>query len=443
MPRAEEMTWEGEPNYRWSRTYKGTRYRITCKEMGCTAWTKEASRPAANDWWRKKRAEIDGVQDVEPGSPQAKIQVLEDFIGRPITSKNDASLALAQFVETYAGGNIPPDMLQMAMGQTKLEAIEKTVKALIQPPETPKEKTIGYQAERWWMTEQDRVRERKLTDSRATMNRTCLNHFKDWIGATSSVEAINEDKWEDFYSFLVNQERWESDYCDRIMGTAKRFVTYLWEKRKIELPRNLDKFAFESEKGEIEIFTDKELQALNRVIEGQSRLHFLLMLNCAFLAKDINDLRHEEVNWTEGTITRKRSKGKRKMNVPTVTYKLWDETFALLKQWRSKDAEIVLLTNTGKRWIIEHKGEVGNWHRSDSVSSCLRNTYMKRAGVKHAPSCLRATAASKLGSHPIYRTYAQEFLGHAPKTVAETYYVKPTREQLFDALAWLKTALGV
>jgi hypothetical protein len=70
----------------------------------------------------------------------------------------------------------------------------------------------------------------------------------------------------------------------------------------------------------------------------------------------------------------------------------------LLKEYRSQDAERVLLTTTGLPWIEESQDEDGTYHRSDKVASCFKY-WMGRAKVKRAPKALRATAASKLGEH--------------------------------------------
>ena len=63
----------------------------------------------------------------------------------------------------------------------------------------------------------------------------------------------------------------------------------------------------------------------------KTKLYLLLMLNCGMYQNDIAELLDEEVNWKNGTITRARSKT-RDRNGPVVTYKLWPETFALLKK---------------------------------------------------------------------------------------------------------------
>ena len=155
--------------------------------------------------------------------------------------------------------------------------------------------------------------------------------------------------------------------------------------RLIELPRNLDSKAlsFQLPPPEIEVFADDELAHLYAVVKGQSRLHFLLMLGAGFTAKDISDLHPAEVDWTEGTISRRRSKTRRHADAPTVTYKLWPQTFALLREHRSVSPDAVLLSPNGERWVAD-KPHDGVYARSDKVAAALRY-WMKKAKVQHAP----------------------------------------------------------
>jgi hypothetical protein len=122
-----------------------------------------------------------------------------------------------------------------------------------------------------------------------------------------------------------------------------------------------------------------------------------------------------------------------------VRYKLWSRTFALLRQYRSDHPERVLLTTTRRPWIEERHD--GKYHRSDKVASCVKY-WLKKAGVKHPPKALRATAATRLGEHAHYKFYAQYFLGQSPRTVADKHYVRPSDTEFFEALAWLEKILG-
>jgi len=57
MPTVELMSWVTDQK-RWLKWYKGKMYSRSTRQLG-TDPTKEASRKAANEWWREKQAEID------------------------------------------------------------------------------------------------------------------------------------------------------------------------------------------------------------------------------------------------------------------------------------------------------------------------------------------------------------------------------------------------
>jgi integrase len=126
--------------------------------------------------------------------------------------------------------------------------------------------------------------------------------------------------------------------------------------------------------GRIEVWTRDEVHRFLAVAGGQTALHALLMLDCGFTAKDCSDLLQTEVDWKKGTVTRGRSKTAKlrrpatlrddDQGPPVVTYKLWPRTFALLRKHRSADAEVVLLTAGGNRWVTESRDADGQFHRS-------------------------------------------------------------------------------
>jgi hypothetical protein len=70
MPRKYEMSWDGPPNYRWVKMFKGQRYRVTCEELGAMVWTKDATRQLANEWWRGELAKI-----LSKGKPAPRTRV--------------------------------------------------------------------------------------------------------------------------------------------------------------------------------------------------------------------------------------------------------------------------------------------------------------------------------------------------------------------------------
>jgi hypothetical protein len=84
-----------------------------------------------------------------------------------------------------------------------------------------------------------------------------------------------------------------------------------------------------------------------------------------------------------GPLSASRNKTARHEDVPVVRYKLWPQTFELLRKHRSGDAEVVLLTTGGRRWIETRQTD--RFQHSDKVASALKY-WLRRAGVKRAPA---------------------------------------------------------
>ena len=103
MPRAYEMSWV-KTRKRWEKMYKGQRFVVSPRQLG-VADSKEESATAANEWWRKKRAEIDAASLRTP-------KPLDELVGalyEPRLFTNPLALM------THAG-SFPP-YLQQALEQ--------------------------------------------------------------------------------------------------------------------------------------------------------------------------------------------------------------------------------------------------------------------------------------------------------------------------------------
>jgi hypothetical protein len=120
------------------------------------------------------------------------------------------------------------------------------------------------------------------------------------------------------------------------------------------------------------------------------------MLNCGMTQKDIADLAIAEVDWDEGRIIRKRSKTGDCESVPTVNYKLWPETFRLLRQERAQDSsELVLLNSNGSPLWTEQISAAGKYQKTDNVKNAfdrlqhgldaLRRSFTERLTRWHQP----------------------------------------------------------
>src|SRR6516165_3860887 len=68
------MSWIGTQR-RWMKMYRGKRYAVSCRQLGCEP-TREASWREANAWWQQTKA---GIDRAAPGHP---LQPLLDELGR-------------------------------------------------------------------------------------------------------------------------------------------------------------------------------------------------------------------------------------------------------------------------------------------------------------------------------------------------------------------------
>ena len=115
----------------------------------------------------------------------------------------------------------------------------------------------------------------------------------------------------------------------------------------------------------------------------------------------------------------------------------------LLKRFRATDGEWALLNTNGKplwRWVEKEGEDATNSRTSLSpTSNCKRRQGYRRKTASRSKT-LRKTAASMLQDHAEYGRYAQYFLGHAPHSVADKHYVRPSDEQFDKAVLWLRRA---
>jgi hypothetical protein len=145
------------------------------------------------------------------------------------------------------------------------------------------------------------------------------------------------------------------------------------------------------------------------------------------------------VDWENGRITRKRSKTAEEKNTPTVSYKLWVDTFRLLKEYRSGKAT-VLLTKSGGLWAWEELGREGKVRSSDNIATNY-NRLRKKLGLSKSLKIFRKTSATLIeGSQ--FRHFRPLFLGHAPQGIGEIHYADHSPEQFDEAVRWLGVQYG-
>ncbi len=432
MPRRELMHWEPGLK-RWTKAYKGHRLMVVPKTLGCNP-TKEESLEAANRWFVDRRAEIDKL-------PPADMPHEEAF-----------TAAIKKAVDTYGpkGGLLSPDAEEQdecceailsdyyaqrpqakARVANRVEAAWKAMQEALQAP-SDSENSVIQQYEAWkalLLSSKKRASTKRIRLLR-------LDVFVGFLGRYTDASQIDERTWEKWYLHL-SQHPFSELHKARLLGESRCFIHYLYERRVLEnLPRNLSALSFRRHTKAIKVVALEVIRKFYQEARGQLRLHLLLGLNCGMIAQDISDLQDEQVDWELGRITRKRSKTSDK-DVPVVTYQLWPETLELLRKHRSGKPN-VLLTRDGKTWISDDGKK-----RRDGVISIFRK-HSTRLGVKVTPKNARTLSATALGRHPQFKFYSQYFLGHSPKGIAERHYVKPSDDEFWEALEWLRgQVLGV
>ncbi len=497
MPTKPHMSWIPEQR-RWTKRYRGKRYYISARALGCLE-TKENSLLAANRWWESQRATIDlaiQAQQLPPRQPQPQEDVIAALLGRQqfattqdiaeavrnalqsppaalgpmadhirqfATSQSTDSQVWERFIELMrmllpavlgrsVFNNEPlPDTMKENLPPARVAQLERGGKEIRGEQAAEPSRTVKTLRDQWLATLKKQVAVSAITASRYDRIMATISHFVAFVGETADVSIINADTLEGFYNHcleMIAKRRqdedqkagWSGSHSVQVFAVAKQFISWLAERETIPLPSNFRrKWRFGSTTKKIKTWDVKEIKKVVRAAKGKLKLCLLLMLNCAYQQKDVSDLRDDEVDWSKGRIRRKRSKTQNHEDVLEVDYKLWPETFALLQKYRS-GKERVLLTQSGKPYT--QRRLVGDKVRAvDSFGWMLRKL-CKRCRVNKKLKGLRKTVATLLESHTTYGRCTSLFLGHSPKSMKDKQYAAPPQKLFDQAVTWLGQKLG-
>ena len=421
------MTWI-PGSRRWRKVYNGKVYVVSCRQLGAPD-TKDASWKAANEWWQEQQK----LADIPPEDDRMQRAARVSALVRDFAKLDDG--ARHEAIEALLGEGTYDSLKAQAAG----------IVSAITAPEPSR--TLKVQVDGWRMLLRGACQSGQMSEGRFDAYCRNIRAFTNWIGEDTSIDAIDEAKLEGFFTHLsarIGAGEYSPNYAHTLMMTAKQFISRLAELRLIPLPGNIRSHRFRfnhSAPTKVETFTVDELRAMMKACEGVSdrtKLFVLLMLNCGMYQNDIAELHRDEVNWKQGTLTRARSKT-RERNGPVVTYKLWPETFALLKQQRTAEGDLVLTTEEGNP-LVRYWIEDGKMRRYDCIHAAWTRLAEKmglpkmRLGMKH----LRKTSATLLASHPQYKYYAGYFLADSPKGMDQRHYITPSNQEFFAGLDWLR-----
>ena len=304
-------------------------------------------------------------------------------------------------------------------------------------------KTVADAVDEFLLRQRVKMRGGQISCGRCEILRRCVEHFRDHVGGKTPIDTLNGRQLESYHSALLEHVGggWSKPYASRYMGIAKQFLRWADGMELLpRLPRNIDSkdLAIGNPQGKIRPFSNPELKTILQAAPDRTRLYILLMLNCGYTQADISDLEQEQVQ--DGRITRKRSKTKSCEGVPTVSYKLWPETLALLEKYRSADPLRVLLNMDGKPLRVERIKEDGKYTKTDNIATAYFRLCRGTLEQKHPKplKMLRKTSPSRLEGSGEYASCARWFLGHAPRGVADRNYIAPPQDLFDKAVEWLR-----
>jgi integrase len=468
------MSWVEKRNG-WMKWWRGKSFAVSCKQLRKEGYdvptdTKEGSRLAANLWWDRKEMELEAQERATRPRPltpleETALAVMGDQIGpehaeavrqelhnRGIDIRHALGPYVLDLYTALAFGRLPESLVERLAPERvrQLEAANQVIRG--GEPAEP-DKTVEAHAGVWLRHLQAKVKAGLMTAARCANNGTCLEHFKNYLGATSDVAGIDAKTVQGFYGHCLAQissrrldparkNGWSVAYARDVFSVARAFIRWLCDGDTIPLPKNLNSRSFDfGGSGQVnKTWTVGEFQRVVTAAPGKLKLAILLMANTGMTQADVSDLLDTEVDWTAGRIRRKRSKTRGEENVPEVEYLLWPVTFELLKKYRSgKDR--VLLTEGGEPYVRTRLNENGKLVKADGFAS--NYAHVQRRLDLHRPlKQLRKLGASQLATHKDYGRLVPYFLGHSPRTVADRHYVVPPQELLDEAVTWLGRQLG-
>jgi len=385
MPPAFEMSWEGEPHFRWIRMHKGIRYRVKCKELELpeSQWTKLDSYQLANAWWARKEAELKiapvlvndprkqafaalthylrhALPEEVPAFQAAKKALEAHPVIGPEADDNpvppadldviNENVQLLEMCGAVIPATVPVAVLSGTLGHGRVQA-ERVRVAGVTDPDT----TIGKQLDRWYDILAGRL---KATSLREVSDFVAeFKNVKDTqpneptrvvVSGDWAVSRINENVVDDMFRACqrknVNpvgrKKRWQR---------WRQWVRWVCEKGLVETPRNLwsKEYVISIPKREPRVVALETARAVLATLPSRFKLYALLGINCSMNPVDVGSLRKDRIDWEKGTVTKKRVKTQARERVPTVTYKLFTETLALLREHLSDHDTLALTSSVG------------------------------------------------------------------------------------------------
>ncbi len=488
MPRKLLMGFEKATN-RWRKMYKGERYEVYCSSLNLPPdqWTELGSYQAANEWWLAKRAEIDGRPpalrpDVEEvvAALRRKREVLADS-GQDATDYDEAireavAAATKPLIDPRRTFATPEEEIDavvrasqpegdgvnvldprtsaraafLAATGVDLAGVDPTVleiglgsdsywrEMFAAAKQVPEDRRVGRLLDGWVVLKAKKAKPTTLIRLLGVKKAfECLKHDeKVVLSADMAVDVLTEQRVEEVFHALDAENR-NAATKHKKWVIFKSFVRYVVKKRLVPLPLNLDdkllSFGVTPKEKPKPVLAD--VRDFIAGLPERLRLYALLAANCGMNNVDIGKLEPRQIDLAAKTLTRKRVKTASWKDVPTVTYRLWDETAELLRRQMTAGGQYALLDARGQPLYLDSKEGAGAAKLYDKIKSSWRDHFGRDGAKKYTIKDFRFISADIIKDDPQYRAYREAWLGHSPKTVAERNY--SSSEDCTHVCEWL------
>jgi integrase len=443
---------------RWTKQYRGKTYSVSPRKLNAPP-TKASSVSAANEWWRRKQAEI----DLAPVTPplltfhQEQQKAIAEWYRQHGQEEEATAIQRqdeGQFREWW--NNLGSEMkdyvpVSVAMGMPEEKYREQyrwmdriqTMKARDRVIEQlPPDKKISSYATKFLNQKLAEVGVEISAGRYDNLQRT-LAEFLSFVGEVE-IDKLSGIQLEDFRDYIlgkITSKKYGRDYAKDRIANTKQFYRWLWDSEYIDnLPRKFSKINISVPPTKQITYPMDELKKLILHAKPMEKLALLLMANCGFNQRDVSDLRKDEISPDYKYITRRRSKTAKKKSSPIVRYKLWTETRQLLgaASRQCKDKTYALCNRNGGRLVTSELRD-GKLKNSDAIK-CGFFRLCKKLEMPNRPlKLIRKTSATLLKNSP-YGHLQSLFLGHSPRDMADRHYSGEV--SLDDAIDYLGKQYG-
>lgn len=313
------------------------------------------------------------------------------------------------------------------------------------------EATVFDVAEKYIQEREGEYQRGEISAAHISKTHGLLQRFVDFIGPDRRFVTISEIDLNDFRQHVLSRPPTNVKSPSRgrkislhtareILYVIKALIYWAYELRLCDqLPRNLRKFtAVQLPRPTIKTFSVEEVRLLWNTADERLRCFIALAVNCGYGAKDISDLKINEVNWETGIIDRDRSKTGIRQR-----HKLWPVTLDLLmKSKLQKPGPEGRLFKTAEGLPLVHDDFIDGKRKKSDAVKCLFWRAQRRTGIngKRGFYCLRKTGATEI--EKINPLVTEMYLAHTEKG-QKRHYAERTYTMLDAALEEMRCVFNL